>query len=60
MFTEENKFRRNRTAAVALTALLYGQGLLGFAALAAVLMKERPAEPRPPVVATIVDAQPAS
>jgi len=34
------QMKKSKRAALVLSALLYGQGLLGFAALAAVLMKE--------------------
>lgn len=59
MFGQQSSTKGNRAAAIALMALLYGQGLLGFAAVAAVLVKERVAE-QPPVVASIVPIQPAS
>ena len=62
MFAEDvAKIRASRTTIVVLTILLYGQGLLGLAAVAAVVMKDRGAHAQPPVVAaSIAPAAPAS
>ncbi len=62
MFAEDvSRMRSSRAAIVALTVLLYGQGLLGVAAVAAVLMKERGTHAQPPVIAaSITPTQPAS
>lgn len=60
MFEKETERRGSGKAAVVLTVLLYGQGLLGVAAVGAVLMKDRDDAARPPVVAALLPVQPTS
>jgi hypothetical protein len=60
MYPNELKGRTRNRAAIALTILLYGQGLLGVAAVTAVLMKDRGGSTTPVIAASIAPAQPAS